>query len=64
MKPKTYNEGASDERTVWMSKLRRALKAFPATSGALEIRMFLLELIEWGKLRVVRTKKFGGIGRR
>lgn len=64
MKSKTYNEGANDERSVWLAKLRRALKSFPATSGALEIRVFLEELIDWGKQRAARTKKPGGIGRK
>lgn len=60
MKPKTYNEGANDERTVWMRKVRMLVKR---DSGY--VQPSIMELLAWGKKRAERcNKKPGGIGRK
>lgn len=62
MRTKTVNSGADDERVVWMAKCRRLLKKVneQGVSGA----CVLNELIEFGKGRVKRNLKAGGLGKK
>jgi hypothetical protein len=56
MKTKTFNAGASAERSAWLAKLRRER---PLTGS-----LFLEKLLKWGQGRAARaSSRPGGIGR-
>lgn len=60
MRTHTYNQGAADERAIWIRKVRALVRR---DTGY--VQPSIMELLAWGKKRAERcAKKPGGIGRK
>lgn len=62
-RPQTLNQGACDERTVWMAKVRRTRRSI--SDNFPEAQAIVDKLIAWGKSRCERfNAKPKGIGKK